>query len=148
MRPSQSEAVGRRETDGTSACQKKKPRLTTSMQKKRLEWARQHRNMTVADWDKVCFSDESTFEILVDKSSFVRRRPGEQFRADCLVERLVSSQPKGWGVYISQKWFPNDEYCHTEPEVSTHFWQKICHFFALDREFTCKRSDYHQTAVD
>lgn len=35
-----------------------------------------------------CFADESTFQILVDKSSFVRRRPGEQFHADCLVERV------------------------------------------------------------
>lgn len=31
----------------------KKPRLTDSMKKKRLQWARQHRNMTVADWSRV-----------------------------------------------------------------------------------------------
>lgn len=31
----------------------KKPRLTEAMKKKRLQWARQHRNMTVADWSRV-----------------------------------------------------------------------------------------------
>lgn len=31
----------------------KKPRLTDNMKKKRLQWARQHRNMTVADWSRV-----------------------------------------------------------------------------------------------
>lgn len=31
----------------------KKPRLTQAMKKKRLQWARQHRNMTVADWSRV-----------------------------------------------------------------------------------------------
>lgn len=31
----------------------KKPRLTEAMKKKRLQWARQHRNMTVSDWNRV-----------------------------------------------------------------------------------------------
>lgn len=34
------------------------------------------------------FSDESTFQILVDKSAFVRRRPAEQLHSDCFVERV------------------------------------------------------------
>ncbi|CAH0730956.1 unnamed protein product, partial [Brenthis ino] len=52
----------------------KKPRFIDAMKKKLLAWAREHRQKTVEDWSKVCFSDESTFEILADKSSFVRRR--------------------------------------------------------------------------
>jgi Transposase. len=31
----------------------KKPRLTEAMKKKRLQWAKQHRNMTVSDWNRV-----------------------------------------------------------------------------------------------
>lgn len=36
----------------------------------------------------MCFSDESTFEILADKSTFVRRRPGEKYHPSCIVERV------------------------------------------------------------
>lgn len=31
----------------------KKPRLTQAMKKKRLKWAKEHRNMTVEDWSRV-----------------------------------------------------------------------------------------------
>lgn len=58
------------------------------MKKKRLAWARDHSHMTVEDWNKVCFSDESTFEILADKSSFVQQRPGEQFHPDCIIGKV------------------------------------------------------------
>lgn len=37
--------IGRRPT--------KKPRLTEAMKKKRLQWARQHKNMTAEDWSRV-----------------------------------------------------------------------------------------------
>lgn len=39
-----------------------KPSLTLKMRMKRLRWAKQHRHWTIADWSKVCFSDESTFQ--------------------------------------------------------------------------------------
>ncbi|RVE51166.1 hypothetical protein evm_004131 [Chilo suppressalis] len=98
----------------------KKPRLTEAMKKKRLAWAREHRMNTVEDWSKVCFSDESTFEILADKSNFVRRRPGEKYHPDCIVERVkhpvkimvwsvISS--KGVGrLYIVQGTMRQDQY--------------------------------------
>lgn len=34
---------------------------------------------------QVCFSDESTFEILQKKSQFVRRRLGEKYHPDCII---------------------------------------------------------------
>lgn len=72
----------------------KKPRLTEVMKVKRVKWTRQYRSMTVEDWSRVstflkpfclsitifwdycnilqvCFSDESTFQILADKGSFI-----------------------------------------------------------------------------
>ncbi|GFW77876.1 uncharacterized protein TNCV_3910861 [Trichonephila clavipes] len=36
----------------------------------------------------VSFSDERTFEIFQSKSQFVRRRRGEMFHSDCLVQTV------------------------------------------------------------
>uniref|UniRef100_A0A2A4K502 Tc1-like transposase DDE domain-containing protein n=1 Tax=Heliothis virescens TaxID=7102 RepID=A0A2A4K502_HELVI len=98
----------------------KKPRLTVAMKKKRLAWAREHRHKTVEDWSKVCFSDESSFEILADKSSFVRRRPGEKYHPDCIVEKVKHPvkvmvwsviSAKGVGrLYIVQGTMKQDQY--------------------------------------
>ncbi|GFX76323.1 uncharacterized protein TNCV_592861 [Trichonephila clavipes] len=37
---------------------------------------------------RVCFSDESTFEILQNKAQFVHRRRGEKFHSDCVVQTV------------------------------------------------------------
>ncbi|GFV69388.1 transposable element Tcb2 transposase [Trichonephila clavipes] len=39
----------------------------------------------------VCFSDESTFEILQNKAQFVRRRRGEKFHSDCVFQTVKHS---------------------------------------------------------
>jgi transposase len=67
---------------------RKKPRLTETMKKKRLQWAKQFAKWTVDDWKRVCFSDESTLEILDDNCRYVRRRPGEEFLPQCLKEKV------------------------------------------------------------
>lgn len=36
----------------------------------------------------MCFSDESTFEILQNKAQFVRRRPREKHHSDCIVQTV------------------------------------------------------------
>ena len=41
----------------------KKPRLTASMRKKRLEWAKRQTNWSMDDWKQVVFSDESSLEV-------------------------------------------------------------------------------------
>lgn len=38
--------------------------------------------------NQVCFSDESTVQILCDKSAFVRRRKDEKLKADCMVKTV------------------------------------------------------------
>lgn len=85
-----SRTVRRRLVDNGLRARKplKKPKLTPTMTRKRLEWAKIHRLWTPEDWSRVCFSDESTFEIMVDKARFVRRRTGEAFNRDCIVERV------------------------------------------------------------
>ncbi|GFX90903.1 hypothetical protein TNCV_3167341 [Trichonephila clavipes] len=52
----------------------RKSKLTPAMKAKRLNWAKQWRDKDVDFWRSVCFSDESTFEILQNKAQFVRRR--------------------------------------------------------------------------
>ncbi|GFW44944.1 uncharacterized protein TNCV_4512581 [Trichonephila clavipes] len=37
---------------------------------------------------KVCFSDKTTFEIFQNKAQFVRRRRGEKFHSDCVVQTV------------------------------------------------------------
>ncbi|GFX90372.1 putative transposase like protein [Trichonephila clavipes] len=68
---------------------------------------------------KVCFSDESTFEILQNKAQFVLRRRGEKFHADCVVQTvkhptkiMIWSVISGKGtehLYMLEEWFPNGE---------------------------------------
>ncbi|CAG4962521.1 unnamed protein product [Parnassius apollo] len=63
----------------------RKPKLTAAMKAKRLKWAKQWQDKDVDFWRSVCFSDESTFEILQNKAQYVRRRHGEKFHPDCVV---------------------------------------------------------------
>lgn len=66
----------------------RKPKLTEAMITKRLNWAKLHKDWTEEEWGKVCFSDESTFHIVCNKSIHVRRRPGEAFHKDCIGETI------------------------------------------------------------
>lgn len=76
--------------NGLRACKaRKKPLLTEIQRKRRLEWARQHRSWTVEQWQRVLFSDESTFTINCHTgNSYVRRRPGEEYKPCCLKPTL------------------------------------------------------------
>ena len=42
---------------------KKKPKVSEKQRKARITWAKEHLNWTSDDWDKIIFSDESTFTI-------------------------------------------------------------------------------------
>ncbi|XP_065642735.1 uncharacterized protein LOC136074357 [Hydra vulgaris] len=76
--------------------------------------------MTTDDWRKVCFSDESKFQILDNKASFVRRRVGEKFNPDCIIKTLKHPLSimvwsvicgKGTGrLYIVQGTMRQDQY--------------------------------------
>ncbi|GFX72801.1 uncharacterized protein TNCV_4063961 [Trichonephila clavipes] len=64
------------------------PCLTPAMKAKRLNWVKQWRDKDVDFLRSVCFSDESAFEILQNKAQFVRRRRGEKFYFDCVVQTV------------------------------------------------------------
>ena len=54
-----------------------KPRLTSEVKKKRLAFARKHRNWTAEKWGQVLFSDESTLQQFVVRKRHVRRPVGQ-----------------------------------------------------------------------
>lgn len=60
--------------------------LKTANKKKRLNWAQQHKDWTIEDWNKVLWSDESKFEIFGTKRRvFVRRYSNERIADGCTV---------------------------------------------------------------
>ncbi|GFS98451.1 uncharacterized protein TNCV_3478451 [Trichonephila clavipes] len=62
-----------------------KPLLTEFQRKRRLTWTREHSLLSIKDWEKVIFSDESQFCISGNQSSaYVRRRTHEEFSPQCL----------------------------------------------------------------
>jgi transposase len=56
-----------------SRCAAKKPLLTAKMLKKRIAFCKKHRSWTKQDWEKVMFSDESTFRLINPRAQKVRR---------------------------------------------------------------------------
>jgi len=64
----------------------KKPLLRQQNKRKRLQWARDHKNWSRQQWDTVLWSDESKFEIFgCHRRVFVRRSPGEQMLDQCVI---------------------------------------------------------------
>jgi len=64
----------------------KKPLLTARHRCLHLEFAREHLHWNWVDWSVVLWTDESCFTMVQsDGPTFVRRRPGEQLRNDCVV---------------------------------------------------------------
>ena len=65
---------------------RKKPLLTESMRKARLQWAKDHADKSLEFWRSVIFSDESRFNVgRNDAVQYVRRRSNEVYRKECLV---------------------------------------------------------------
>ena len=71
---------------GLRGCKaKKKSKVSIKQRKARIAWAKEHLNWTSEDWDKVIFSDESTFTIKNHAgNNFVRRRHHEAFSPQCI----------------------------------------------------------------
>lgn len=63
----------------------RKPFLREANRKKRLTWAKDHKDWTPADWRRVLFTDESKFEVFGSKRRlYVRRRPRERMLPACI----------------------------------------------------------------
>ena len=65
---------------------KHKPWLSEKHRAARLQWAKNHAHFTLADWEKVLWTDESRFTIFEcsKRRIYVSRRPGEEYLRECL----------------------------------------------------------------
>lgn len=75
---------------GLRGCKaKKKPKVLEKQRKARIAWTKEHLNWTSENWNKVIFSDESTFTIQNHAgNNFVRRRPHEAFSPQCILPTI------------------------------------------------------------
>jgi len=68
---------------------RRKPLLTDRHRKIRLKWAKEHKNWSIEDWNRVIWSDESKFNLIgSDGRVYVRRRVGEEFISDCVQQTV------------------------------------------------------------
>ena len=78
----------------------KKQLLTREMKVKRLDWARKHKKLTVEDWRRVLFSDESHFYVQGQRSQHVRRSPEEKVSEHHIDQAVKHPEKKMlWGSF-------------------------------------------------
>jgi transposase len=66
----------------------KKPLLTATMKRKRLQWAKAHSSWTIQQWRQVLFTDESKFSLYSDRPTLVRRTSSERLDPACMVKTV------------------------------------------------------------
>lgn len=63
----------------------RKPLLRQQNRRKRLQWAKAHKNWTLEDWTKVLWTDESKYEVFGSRRRiFVRRSATERLTPQCV----------------------------------------------------------------
>ena len=66
----------------------KKPKLTARMAKARLEFAKRYRHYSVEDWERVMWTDESTFEQFGTRVKHIRRPPKTRHHPGYVVQTM------------------------------------------------------------
>ena len=79
---------------GLKACRpRKKPLFSKIQRKRRLEWTKDKRFWTFAQWRRVLFSDESRFTVQNHTGScYVRRQTGEEYSPLCTLPTIKHPQ--------------------------------------------------------
>uniref|UniRef100_A0A8C1P7X5 Tc1-like transposase DDE domain-containing protein n=1 Tax=Cyprinus carpio TaxID=7962 RepID=A0A8C1P7X5_CYPCA len=108
-----------------------KPLLNHRQCQRRLTWAKEKKNWTVAQWSKVLFSDESKFCISFgNQGPRVWRKGGEAHSPSCLkssVRRLTwAKEKKNWTVAQWSKVLFSDEskFCISFGNQGPRVWRK------------------------
>jgi hypothetical protein len=73
---------------------RRKPLLTPLHRQRRLQWCRERKNWSIHQWRRVIFTDESSFNLIPNSTRvFIRRRPKEEFRSQCLAPSYKTRSP-------------------------------------------------------
>jgi ketohexokinase/beta-glucosidase len=64
-----------------------KPALSDANKLQRLKWAQEHVHWSRQQWDSILWTDESMFHARNTYRTWVTRRPGEEFREDCVAAK-------------------------------------------------------------
>ncbi len=101
-----------------------------SCRQRRLTWAKEKKNWTVAQWSKVLFSDESKFCISFgNQGPRVWRKGGEAHSPSCLKSSVKFPQSVMiWGAMASAGVGP---LCFLTTNVTAHVYQDILEHFIL-----------------
>lgn len=107
-----------------------KPLLNQRQRQKRLTWAKEKKNWTVAQWSKVLFSDESKFCISFgNQGPRVWRKSGEAQNPRCLKSSVKFPQSVMiWGAMSSAGVGP---LCFLKSTVNAAIYQEILEHFML-----------------
>lgn len=89
---------------------RRRPYLNKRDRKRRLKFAKEHKDWTVEDWARVLFSDEMAVKLFMERHvrDYVWRKADEEFHPDCI---NYGRRPKGvglmfWGVFRKGKMGP------------------------------------------
>ncbi len=107
-----------------------KPLLNNRQRQKRLVWAKDKKDWTVAEWSKVMFSDESQFCISFgNQGPTVWRKRGEAQNPRCLRSSVKFPQSvMVWGAMSSAGVGP---LCFLRSKVNTAIYQEVLEHFML-----------------
>lgn len=85
-----------------------KPLISEDNKRKRLAWALERKDWTIAEWKKIVWSDESTFsQFSQGRSLRVWRVPEEEFDPSCLTATVKHSPSRMfWGCFSWHKMGP------------------------------------------
>ncbi len=102
-----------------------KPLLSHRQRQRRLTWAKEKKNWTVAQWSKVLFSDESKFCISFgNQGPRVWRKGGEAHSPSCMKSSVKFPQSVMiWGAMSSAGVGP---LCFLKTNVTKKFWSTTC----------------------
>ncbi len=107
-----------------------KPLLNHRQHQRRLTWAKEKKNWTVAQWSKVLFSDESKFWIsFVNQGPRVWRKGGEAHSPSCMKSSVKFPQSVMiWGAMSSAGVGP---LCFLKTNITIPVYQDILEHFML-----------------
>src|SRR4051812_26652825 len=116
-----------------------KPFISKKNAAKRVAWCKERLDWKIKNWEKICWSDESSVEIqgTGTRRVIVRRLKGERYYPDCLAPSFKSGRESVmvWGCFQGNKLGPlalcpkgrmnSTKYCSILEEHFIPFWNNL-----------------------